>query len=91
MQRRQPLDVSNPIYFSPLVYPGGKAWLIPRLLDIVKACPDRNSEGVPREMVEPFCGGASVGLNFALRHCTVHASDVNLKPDTVLAGIPTHA
>jgi DNA adenine methylase len=45
------------IYLSPLRYPGGKARLAPFVSELL-----RNQHPRPRRYVEPFAGGAGVGL-----------------------------
>lgn len=42
---------------SPFRYPGGKTWLVPRVRQWLKSLPDR-----PQKFIEPFAGGAIVGL-----------------------------
>lgn len=45
---------------SPFRYPGGKTWLVPRIREWIATLPRR-----PKIVVEPFCGGAIVGLTIA--------------------------
>ncbi len=45
---------------SPFRYPGGKTWLIPRIGQWLNGCPER-----PKLFIEPFAGGAIVGLTVA--------------------------
>lgn len=45
---------------SPFRYPGGKTWLIPRIRQWLKSLPRK-----PATLVEPFAGGAIVGLTAA--------------------------
>lgn len=45
---------------SPFRYPGGKTWLVPRIVQLVSCLPRK-----PRIFLEPFAGGASVGLAIA--------------------------
>jgi DNA adenine methylase len=49
-----------PTTLSPFRYPGGKSWLRPFVLDWLDLLPSR-----PSVFVEPFAGGASVGLAVA--------------------------
>jgi DNA adenine methylase len=44
-------------YHSPLRYPGGKSWLAPTIVDEL-----RRMKNAPKVFLEPFAGGASVGL-----------------------------
>lgn len=55
---------------SPFRYPGGKTWLIPRIRQWLASRPLP-----PARFVEPFCGGASVGLTVAFERL---ASQVTL-------------
>lgn len=61
---------------SPFRYPGGKSWLFPhvrqRLLDL---------EQQPSLFVEPFAGGASVGLGIALQGLSKRVLLAELDPD----------
>jgi len=45
---------------SPFRYPGGKTWLVPHIRRWLKSRPRR-----PQELIEPFAGGAIVGLTAA--------------------------
>jgi len=48
---------------SPFRYPGGKTWLVPIVRSWLKSLDTK-----PAEFVEPFAGGASVGLAVANEH-----------------------
>lgn len=58
---------------SPFRYPGGKTWLIP----IIRLWLSRSSER-PSEFIEPFAGGASVGLAVAFENLANHVTLVEL-------------
>jgi DNA adenine methylase len=45
---------------SPFRYPGGKTWLVPCVRQWLRSKPEP-----PRELIEPFAGGAIVGLTVA--------------------------
>lgn len=45
---------------SPFRYPGGKTWAIPRVREWLKSLPER-----PATFLEPFAGGAIIGLTVA--------------------------
>jgi len=45
--------------YSPFRYPGGKTWLVPRIRQWLESIPR------PKYFVEPFAGGAIVGLTIA--------------------------
>jgi len=59
---------------SPLRYPGGKSWLVPYLARQVA-----NLERRPRVFVEPFAGGASVGLSLLAEDLvkTLHLTEID--------------
>jgi DNA adenine methylase len=48
---------------SPFRYPGGKTWLVPTIREFMASLPDR-----PVTFVEPFAGGAIVGLTIAFEN-----------------------
>ena len=45
---------------SPFRYPGGKTWLVPRIRQWLASLPTK-----PSKFIEPFAGGAIVGLTVA--------------------------
>ncbi|MFQ5641297.1 MAG: DNA adenine methylase [bacterium] len=61
---RAPNVASVPQY-SPLRYPGGKTWLYP----FVKRWLFHKKDKI---LIEPFAGGASVGLAAAIENCVKH-------------------
>ena len=48
---------------SPFRYPGGKTWLVPRIRQWLGSLPAK-----PSKFIEPFAGGAIVGLTVAFEH-----------------------
>jgi DNA adenine methylase len=54
------VNVASVKHRSPFRYPGGKTWLIPRIVQWLGSLPAR-----PRLLIEPFAGGAIVGLTVA--------------------------
>lgn len=58
---------------SPFRYPGGKTWLIPYIRRWVSSLPFR-----PAEFIEPFAGGASIGLTVAFEQLADHVTLVEL-------------
>jgi DNA adenine methylase len=64
--------VPNP---SPFRYPGGKSWLIPYVRQWLKHIEK------PVHFVEPFAGGANVGLTVALENLAEHVTLVELDKD----------
>lgn len=61
LQRDIPVNVSSVPQRSPFRYPGGKTWLIPIVRRWLAARAPR-----PATLIEPFAGGASVGLTAAI-------------------------
>lgn len=54
------INVSQVSHRSPFRYPGGKTWLVPRIRQWLKSVPFK-----PSHFIEPFAGGAIVGLTVA--------------------------
>jgi DNA adenine methylase len=52
------INVASVPHRSPFRYPGGKTWLVPRIRRWLKSL-----DPGPRELAEPFAGGAIVGLS----------------------------
>ncbi len=59
---------------SPFRYPGGKTWLVPRVRRWLAGLPEARR----REFVEPFAGGAIVGLSVAFDMLAEHVTLVEL-------------
>jgi DNA adenine methylase len=59
---------------SPFRYPGGKTWLVPLILQWLASLPPSRRV----ELVEPFAGGAIVGLSAAFERLVEHATLVEL-------------
>lgn len=59
MRRRltEVVNVASVPLRSPFRYPGGKTWLVPRMRQWLRTLPDR-----PARLIEPFAGGAIIGL-----------------------------
>ena len=72
---------------SPFRYPGGKTWLVPRVRTWLASLP-----GKPAIFVEPFAGGAIVGLTVGFEGLADHVVLVELDPQvaavwqTILGG-----
>lgn len=60
---------------SPFRYPGGKTWLVPLIRLWLRSLPPLE------ELVEPFAGGAIVGLTAAFEHLAEHVTLVELDPN----------
>src|SRR6266478_2688957 len=68
--------IQSPSTLSPFRYPGGKSGLRSK---IIKWLNDLNHR--PQHFVEPFAGGASVGLAVAELDLADHVTLVELDPD----------
>lgn len=63
----KPINVSSVPQRSPFRYPGGKTWLVPYLRDWL-----RSKSPQPVRLIEPFAGGAIVGLTVAFERLAKH-------------------
>jgi len=61
------VNVASVKHRSPFRYPGGKTWLVPRVYQWLDSLPHR-----PARLVEPFAGGAIVGLTVAAERLADH-------------------
>jgi len=83
-------NASEVLHLSPFRYPGGKAWFVPEAKAWMRGLPRR-----PGTLVEPFAGGASVGLNAVARGLVDRLVLVEIDPgvaavwQTVLHGPPS--
>jgi DNA adenine methylase len=66
------VNVASVKHRSPFRYPGGKTWLIPRIFQWL------NSRPRPHDFIEPFAGGAIVGLTVAFENLADHVTLVEL-------------
>ncbi len=92
-QRRLPLPLTGVVNVasapqrSPFRYAGGKTWLIPRIRQWLASVQPK-----PRHLVEPFAGGAIVGLTAAAEGLAEKVTLVELDADvaavweTIIAG-----
>jgi DNA adenine methylase len=60
LEKEKPINVSQVNKLSPFRYPGGKTWLVPKIKEILL-----NLERIPAFFIEPFAGGAIIGLTVA--------------------------
>lgn len=67
------VNVAQVKHRSPFRYPGGKTWLVPRVFHWLNAFEKR-----PAEFIEPFAGGAIVGLSVAFENLADHVTLVEL-------------
>lgn len=67
------INVAKVTHRSPLRYPGGKTWLVPRIYQWLLS-----RDTLPSEFIEPFCGGAIVGLTVAFEGLASHVTLVEI-------------
>lgn len=67
------VNVASVKHRSPFRYPGGKTWLVPRVYQWLNSLPHR-----PTCFVEPFAGGAIVGLTVAAERLAEHVTLVEI-------------
>lgn len=72
-ERERIVNVASVPQRSPFRYPGGKTWLVPQVRKWLKSQPAR-----PSVLVEPFAGGAIVGLTAAFEGLADHIVLVEL-------------
>lgn len=71
--RPRVVNVASVPHRSPFRYPGGKTWLVPRIRSWLRGITSR-----PTVLVEPFAGGAIVGLTAAFEELVDHVVLVEL-------------
>ena len=69
----QIVNVASVPQRSPFRYPGGKTWLVPFVRQWLISLPKR-----PTKLIEPFAGGAIVGLSVAFEQLADHVTLVEL-------------
>lgn len=69
---QQIVNVASVKHRSPFRYPGGKTWLVPRVFNWLSRIKR------PKEYIEPFAGGAIVGLTVAFENLADHVTLVEL-------------
>ena len=69
----QIVNVASVSQRSPFRYPGGKTWLVPFVMQWLISQPKR-----PSEFIEPFAGGAIIGLSVAFEGLANHVTLVEL-------------
>lgn len=73
------VNVASVPQLSPFRYPGGKTWLVPHIRQWLEGLPSRAAE-----FIEPFAGGAIVGLTVAAEQLADHVTLVEID-DSVAA------
>lgn len=70
---KQVVNVATVPHRSPFRYPGGKTWLVPRIRQWLGSLSSK-----PTELIEPFAGGAIVGLTVAFEQWADHVTLVEI-------------
>jgi DNA adenine methylase len=70
---KQIVNVASVRQRSPFRYPGGKTWLVPYVIQWLIHLPQR-----PADFIEPFAGGAIIGLTIAFEKLANHVTLVEL-------------
>ncbi len=73
LNTNQIVNVASVPQRSPFRYPGGKTWLVPFVLQWLISLSKR-----PSEFIEPFAGGAIIGLTVAFEKLADHVTLVEL-------------
>jgi len=63
------VNVASVPHRSPFRYPGGKTWLVPKIRRWLLSQPE-----LPSQFIEPFAGGAIVGLTAAFEQLAEHVT-----------------
>jgi len=66
-------NVSTVQFLSPFRYPGGKTWLVPLIRQWIEHVPQK-----PVAFIEPFAGGAIIGLTVAFTGLAKHVTLVEI-------------
>ena len=72
---QQPVNVAQVRHISPFRYPGGKTWFVPTVREYLHRI-ER-----PHTFLEPFAGGATIGLTIAAENLADHVVLVELDDD----------
>lgn len=67
------INIASVPHRSPFRYPGGKTWLVPHIRRWLTHLTEH-----PSHFIEPFAGGAIVGLSVAFEHLADHVTLVEL-------------
>jgi site-specific DNA-adenine methylase len=67
------INVASVPQRSPFRYPGGKTWLVPFIRQWLTSMPQ-----CPAEFIEPFAGGAIIGLTVAFEKLADHVTLVEI-------------
>ncbi len=70
------VNVASVKNLSPFRYPGGKTWLVPTMRSWLSRLKKR-----PRRFIEPFAGGATIGLTVAYENLADEVILIELDPD----------
>ncbi len=73
----RPVNPASVRHLSPFRYPGGKTWLVPQMRAWLRGLPGEQR----RLLVEPFAGGATIGLTAAFERLVDRVELVELDDD----------
>ncbi len=73
LDTKRAVNVASVNQYSPFRYPGGKTWLVPFVIEWLIHQPER-----PADFIEPFAGGAIIGLTVAIEQLAQHVTLVEI-------------
>jgi len=73
LNTKRAVNVASVNQYSPFRYPGGKTWLVPFVIKWLMHQPKR-----PADFIEPFAGGAIIGLTVAIEQLAQHVTLVEI-------------
>lgn len=76
MEAKAPTNVAQVSQLSPFRYPGGKTWFVPTVRRWLTQMEEK-----PKRLLEPFAGGAMIGLSAANERLVEHVELVELDDD----------
>lgn len=76
MEAKAPTNVAQVSQLSPFRYPGGKTWFVPTVRRWLTQMDEK-----PKLLLEPFAGGAMIGLSAANERLVEHVELVELDDD----------
>jgi DNA adenine methylase len=73
LDTKRAVNVASVNQYSPFRYPGGKTWLVPFVIQWLI-----NKQKRPTDFIEPFAGGAIIGLTVAIEQLAQHVTLVEI-------------
>ncbi|RMG03388.1 MAG: DNA adenine methylase [Acidobacteria bacterium] len=73
LDAKRAVNVASVNQYSPFRYPGGKTWLVPFVIQWLISQQKR-----PADFIEPFAGGAIIGLTVAIERLAQHVTLVEI-------------